>query len=238
MTHCGNYYRNLFARLRAIEDEWWYDISVLGRVGRIKISDFQPICGANYALRRTAWEDVGRSHGNSLIEDYEMTMRLFNRGWRIATVDAHVWQEEVEDIGQYVRQRRRWYSFSLKEILRGPRKIEKLLGALPISMQAIAFLSLTYFILGCAYQATLANLSFHSLVFATPFLLTCMALSYGLLKVGKANLLGYVPLFLTFDSALQLAIFLETKIRYRKERKWVKLAEGKYYHVGSEIITN
>ena len=62
-----------------------------------------------------------------------------------------------------------------------------------------------------------------------------LALSFGLFKVGKASLVKYMPVFLTFDSALQLAIFLETKIRYRKERKWVKLAEGKYYHVGTEI---
>jgi cellulose synthase/poly-beta-1,6-N-acetylglucosamine synthase-like glycosyltransferase len=64
----------------------------------------------------------------------------------MAAVDAHVWQEEVEGIKQYMRQRRRWYSSDLKEILKGKRKIAKLLGALPISMQAVTFLSLIYFI--------------------------------------------------------------------------------------------
>jgi len=238
VTHCGNYHKNLFTKLRAIEDEWWYNISVLGRAGNIKISDFQPICGANYALRKAAWEDVGRSHGTSLIEDYEMTMRLFNKGWQIAAVDAHVWQEEVEDIWQYIRQRRRWYSFSLEEIVKGKRKIEKLLGALPISMQSMTFLSLVYFILACFYQTVQADLCIQCLVYAAPFLVAYLALSFGLFKVGKASLVKYVPVFLTFDSALQLAIFLETKLRYRKERKWVKLAEGKYYHVGTEIRTD
>jgi len=238
VTHCGNYHRNLFTKLRAIEDEWWYDITVLGRNGKIKISDFQPICGGNYALRKAAWEDVGRSHGKSLIEDYEMTLRLFNKGWRIAAVDAHVWQEEVEDLEQYVRQRRRWYSFSLKEIVNNKRKIAKLLGALPISMQAVTFLSLIYFILVSLYQTFQAELSLHIMFFAVPFLLAYLALSYGLLKVGRSKLIWYVPLFLTFDSALQLFVFLETKLRHRKEEKWVKLAEGKYYHVGTEINMN
>jgi hypothetical protein len=102
-------------------------------------------------------------------------------------------------------------------------------------MQAVTFLSLIYLALVSVYQAVQACLSFYSLLFAAPILLAYIALSFGLLKVGKANLLMYVPLFLTFDSALQLAIFLETRIRHREERKWVKLAEGKYYHVGTEI---
>ncbi|MGB6681469.1 MAG: glycosyltransferase family 2 protein [Candidatus Bathyarchaeia archaeon] len=235
VTHCGNYPKNLFLKFRAIEDEWWYHITVLGRNGKIKITDFQPICGANYALRKAAWEDVDRSHGNSLVEDYEMTLRLFNKGWRIAAVDAHVWQEEVEDIGQYMRQRRRWYSSNLKDILRGKRKIAKSLGALPISMQSVTFLSLIYFILVCFYQAFRGDLSLYTIFFALPFLLNFLSVSYGLLKAGKSNLIWYVPLFLTFDSALQLFVFLETKFRYRQEMKWVKLVEGKYYHVGTEL---
>jgi len=238
VTHCGNHHRNLFTKLRAIEDEWWYHITVLGRNGKIKISDFQPICGANYALRKAAWEDVGRSHGSSLIEDYEMTLRLFDKGWRIAAVDAHVWQEEVEDIDQYIRQRRRWYSSRLKEVVKGNRKIAKSLGALPISMQTMAFLSLIYLILVFLFQTSRAELSLYTMFFAAPFLLDYLALSYGLLKVGRSDLLWYVPLSLTFDSALQLAVLLETKIRYRKEMKWVKLAEGKYYHVGTELKLN
>lgn len=144
---------------------------------------------------------------------------LFNRGWQIASVDAHVWQEEVEDIKQHMRQRRRWYASNLKEILSGKRKIAKSLGALPISMQSVTFLSLIYFILVCFYQAFRGDLSLYTIFFAAPFLLNFLSLSYGLLKVGKSNLIWYVPLFLTFDSALQLFVFLETKFRYRKEMK-------------------
>ena len=238
MTHCGNYHKNLFTKLRAIEDEWWYNISVLGKAGKIKISDFQPICGANYALRREAWKSVGATHGKSLIEDYEMTLKLYNKGWRISAANANVWQEEVENIGQYMRQRRRWYSSSIKEIVKGRRKIDKALGALPISMQSTAFLSLVFFILVCIFFALSQNLAIQSLTFAAPFLLTNFALGYGILKVGKARLLPYVPISLTFDSALQLTIFLETKIKFRKEHKWVKLVKGKYYHAGTEIRTD
>jgi cellulose synthase/poly-beta-1,6-N-acetylglucosamine synthase-like glycosyltransferase len=235
ITHCGNYYKNLFTKFRAIEDEWWYNISVLGKTGKIKISNLQPICGANYALRKKAWESIGKSHGDTLIEDYEMTFKLYNKGWKISASDANVWQEEVENINQYVRQRLRWYSSSLKEIVKGKGKIDKILGGFPISMQPIALLSLIYFLLILAYTGITKTLSIWTTIFATPFLLTYIALALGLVKVGKAKLLPYIPLFLTFDSALQLIIFLETKIRFDKERKWIKLVKGKYYHSGTMI---
>ncbi len=238
VIHCGNYHKNLFTKLRAIEDEWWYHISVLGRDGKRRISDFTPICGANYALSKTAWESVGRSHGTSLIEDYEMTLRLYNKGWRIAPTDAHVWQEEVEDVGAYIRQRRRWYSSNLTNLIQGIKKKNKILGALPISMQAVSFFSLVYFASLCAYYTATGELTFGTLFFIIPFSLTYLSLISGLIKVGMRRLLPYTPLSLTFDNTLQMLIFLETKLRFKKERHWLKLAKGKYYHAGTEIRTD
>ncbi len=235
LTHCGNYHKNLFTKFRAIEDEWWYNISVLGKAGKIKISDLQPICGANYALRRRAWESVGKSHGKSLVEDYEMTFKLYNKGWKISASDANVWQEEVESVAQYIRQRRRWYSSDLREVVKGSRKLDKIMGALPISMQQTAFLSLLYFALIFANSVIQGSLRVSILYYAIPTMLTYLALALGLIKVGKEKLLPFIPVFLTFDSALQFAIFLETKIRLKKEQKWVKLVKGKYYHSGTGI---
>ncbi|MEM3527922.1 MAG: glycosyltransferase family 2 protein, partial [Candidatus Bathyarchaeia archaeon] len=206
-----------------------------GRSGKIRISDFQPICGANYALRRKAWESVGRTHGSSLVEDYEMTFKLYNKGWRMVCADANVWQEEVETITDYLRQRRRWYQSPIKEVLKGRGKRNKFLGGLPISMQATAFLSLTYSIMVWIYQATIGRLTFFSIIFITPLLLICMALTFGLLKVGRKDLIPYIPLFLTFDASLQMIVFLDTKLRLREERHWVKLGRGQYYHSGTEI---
>jgi hypothetical protein len=79
------------------------------------------------------------------------------------------------------------------------------------------------------------ELMFRSNVFTVPLLSTYFALAFGLYKVGKTNLLRYIPLFLAFVSALQMVIFLETKIRFKEERHRVKLTKGQYYHVGSEI---
>ncbi|WP_455278357.1 glycosyltransferase [[Eubacterium] cellulosolvens] len=235
ITHCGNYYVNVFTKLRAIEDEWWYNISVLGKNGRIKISSFQPICGANYALRKEAWESVGRSHGKSLIEDYEMTLRLYQKGWKIECSNANVWQEEVENIGEYILQRRRWFQSPIKEIIKGKRKVDKILGALPISMQTTAFLSLIYFIITSTYLMLTEQFKSVSLISALPLMGIYFSLAFGLLKVNKRNLLPYIPILLTFDSVLQIIIFIEAKLKIREERHWVKLAKGEYYHIGREM---
>jgi cellulose synthase/poly-beta-1,6-N-acetylglucosamine synthase-like glycosyltransferase len=234
IIHSGNYYRNLFTKLRAIEDEWWFNISTLGKIGKIRISNFQTLCGANYALRKSAWKSVGESHGAGLVEDYEMSIKLYNKGWQIATVDASVWQEEVENISQYIRQRRRWYYSSSQKVLEGKNKLDKILGGLPISIQATAFLSLIYFITVSAYHTLINAFTIHSLIFGFPFFLMNFTLALGLLKVGKRRLLPYVPLSLTFDGVLLLFVFVDTKINFR-EPKWLKLTKGKYYHVGSEI---
>ena len=94
--HCGNYYRNVFTRFRAIEDEWTTNIVVFGRNGKTRLTRFNLISGANYALRRSAWESVGKSHGKSIVEDIQMAIRLYRKKWIIEAADANLWQEEVE----------------------------------------------------------------------------------------------------------------------------------------------
>ena len=234
-THCGNYYKNLFTKFRAIEDEWWYNIAVHGKNGKIKVSDFQPICGANYALRRAAWKSVGGSHGKTLIEDYEITHRLYDRGWKIAASDANLWQEEVEDVEQYARQRKRWYSINVLRLVKDKNWIDKSLGAYPISMQSMAFFSLIYFLIIVLNRTIQDTLTSYAIIYFIPTLFMYLALSYGLIKIGKTKFLPYVPLLLTFDSALQAYVFLETKTLEKEEQQWVMLLKGKYYHTGSKI---
>jgi cellulose synthase/poly-beta-1,6-N-acetylglucosamine synthase-like glycosyltransferase len=239
ITHCGNWHKNLFTRLRAVEDEWWNNISFTGRDGKIKISHFQPLCGCNYALRRSAWEDVGRSHGQGLLEDLDMSAKLFQRGWEIAVTDANVWQEEVENISEYIRQRRRWYSFRSIDFLGKGNKLDKIIGALPQGIQISAIISLLLFL-----DLVIWNLIFfeitipYALFAASPFILHNVALAWGMLKVKKERLIPYVPPFLTFDALLQVWCFLGLRLFWRGEQKWVKITPGKYYHVGTEIRTD
>ncbi len=239
ITHCGNWHKNFFTKLRAIEDEWWNNISFTGRDGKIRIARFQPICGCNYALRKSAWEDLGRSHGKSLLEDLEVSMKLHLKGWRVAVTDANVWQEEVENIDQYVRQRRRWYSFKSMEVIGKENKFDRIIGALPQGVQMTALFSLLLFLGIVIWNFPLLQINISEVLFAaSPFLLHNIALIWGMLKVNKARLIPYVPVFLTFDALLQLWCFVDVRLRWREEQKWVKLSRGKYYHTGTEIRTD
>ena len=239
ITHCGNWHKNLFTRLRAVEDEWWNNISFTGRDGKIKISHFQPLCGCNYALRRSAWEDVGRSHGQGLLEDLDMSAKLFQRGWEIAVTDANVWQEEVENISEYIRQRRRWYSFRSIDFLGKGNKLDKIIGARPQGIQIFAIISLLLFLDLVIWNLIFLEITIpYALFAASPFILHNVALAWGMLKVKKERLIPYVPPFLTFDALLQVWCFLGLRLFWRGEQKWVKITPGKYYHVGTEIRTD
>ena len=239
ITHCGNWYKNLFTRLRAIEDEWWNNISYTARNGKVKLTGFQPLCGCNYALRRSAWEDIGRSHGEGLLEDLELSIKLHSRGWLVEVADAHVWQEEVEDIGQYVRQRRRWYSFKSMKVLGKGKRLERIIGGLPQGIQMTGIVSLIFLVIILLRNLLSSMMDYSDIYFAaSPFIMHNIALTAGLAKVGRRQLIPYVPIFTTFDALLQLTCFLDVRLRWRTEQKWVMLGLGKYYHSGTEIRTD
>jgi cellulose synthase/poly-beta-1,6-N-acetylglucosamine synthase-like glycosyltransferase len=190
-------------------------------------------------LRRSAWEDVGRSHGQGLLEDLDMSAKLFQRGWEIAVTDANVWQEEVENISEYIRQRRRWYSFRSIDFLGKGNKLDKIIGALPQGIQISGIISLLLFLDLMIWNLIFLEITIaYALFAASPFILHNVALAWGMLKVKKERLIPYVPPFLTFDALLQVWCFLGLRLFWRGEQKWVKITPGKYYHVGTEIRTD
>ena len=242
--HCGNYFKNLFTRFRAIEDEWMTNIIIFGRNGRTKLSRFNLVSGANYALRRSAWEDVGKSHGTSLVEDMEMTTRLYRKNWLIEAVDANVWQEEVEDPKEYLRQRRRWYQFNAGDLIGKTNGPEHFMALLPLTLQSSTFLSFLYVIyfLGTLMIGSGSNLAIHwsRLLIAFPFIIGNIVMVLGLKKAGKTRLIPYILPYFILDGALQVYCFLDARLRciFGKCSGWTMLAEGKYYHVGTPIRTD
>ncbi len=236
ITHCGNWHKNLFTKLRAIEDEWWNNIAFTGRDGKIRITNFHPVCGCNYALRRNTWKDLGSTHGKSLLEDLVLSLDLHDKGWKVAVTDANVWQEEAENMQQYIRQRKRWYSFKSFEMLRKKKRLDRLIGILPQGIQMSAIFSL-FVLIGIIIQnSLLAKINSTNMIFAaSPFIFHNIAIVWGIIKSKKLKFLPYIPIFLTFDALLQLWCFIEIRINWRKKQEWVKVSSGKYYHVGTKI---
>jgi len=227
MIFCGNWYKNFFTRMRAIEDVWMIDVASLGRA---RVSDAQFICGANYSFKRKAWKDVG-GHGKTLIEDAEVANRLQNKGWKISITDAAVWQEEVEDIHDFVLQRLRWYSTPLSFVFR-KNIVSTVLSISPWFIQIISLFSLFTFVFA-------GNL-FLSIFSLIPFLISALALSIGLVRMKEKRLIPFIVPYLTYDATISFICFTLAKIlsALKKEVRWVRLSNCKYYHNGTKIKIN
>jgi cellulose synthase/poly-beta-1,6-N-acetylglucosamine synthase-like glycosyltransferase len=228
MIFCGNWYKNFFTRMRAIEDVWMIDVASLGRA---RISDVQFICGANYSFKRKAWKDVG-GHGKTLIEDAEVANKLQNKGWNISITDAALWQEEVEDLHDFVLQRLRWSSASLNFIFRRNKIAATFLSIIPWSIQIISLFSLFTFVFA-------GNL-FLSIFSLIPFLISTLALSIGLVRMKEKRLIPFILPYLTYDAAISFICFTLAKVLsvLKEEVRWVRLSKCRYYHNGTKIKVN
>jgi len=237
LTHCGNFYKNLFTRLRAIEDELSYVISPLSRnFGKA----VHLVCGANYAVRRQALESVGYHGKKTLAEDFELTIKLYSKGWDVKVADANVWQEEVENLGQYFRQRLRWsdasmkglgaYSKDLKKII-NKRALGSMLFFAYFQIPLLSLISLISMIYGFFFN--LEIFQFGLLLFS----ILNISLAIGLAKFNKRHLIPYVPLYFIIDpflfASVQIALFIARL--FKKKITWRALFGG-YYHAGSRII--
>lgn len=233
-THCGNYYENWFTRIRGIEDEWMYSISNLGRY---RLPDFVNLfCGANYALKKSTWEAIGGHGDKSLVEDVETGLNLYAHDYEISAANAQVWQEEVRNLDGYIKQRIRWQSFS-QNFLNYPEGTKKLLkhpfglnllgitGGLPI----LSFLTLVGTILLP-----------RAAIFGFAFLIFALSSALALKKVGKGNLISYLPLYLVLEGPMKVmvsAILIKKKI-FNEDLEWKPLASGEKYHKGIELRKN
>jgi len=237
LTHCGNFYRNLFTKLRFVEDEWMFVISPLGKnFGK----DVQFICGANYAVKRNALKSVGYHGKETLAEDMELSVELYKKGWVIEPVDAEVWQEEVENVREYVRQRLRWQNATLDLFKFYSKEFSYISKKRPLGLfilltftiiQIFSLLSIISMILGLFFSlnAFLVGLS--------SFLLLNMAFIPEFVRFKKTHLIRYVPLFLIIDPFL--VVYCQIILYYLKLRKrkiiWRSLHDG-YYHTGVRMV--
>jgi cellulose synthase/poly-beta-1,6-N-acetylglucosamine synthase-like glycosyltransferase len=176
-----------------------------------------------------------------LVEDTEMTTRLYRKNWRIEPMYANVWQEEVEDPIAYLRQRRRWYQFNAGELIGKTGRFSHVMALLPLTLQSSMFLSFFYLLYTLILNPSLDILAdWEKLVTIFPFVIGCLVMSLGLARVGKSRFIPYVVPYFIIDGALQVYCFLETRLRCMVGRcsTWVMPTRGKYYHLGTPIRTD
>ncbi|MGE3620686.1 MAG: glycosyltransferase family 2 protein [Acidimicrobiia bacterium] len=100
-------------------------------------------CGTNMVLRRSALEAAGGFPEDSVTEDFELSIRLHEAGWRTAYV-AEVLSAGLgpEDMASYASQQYRWARGCLGAI---PRILR---ARLPLGLRVQYLLSASYFLAG------------------------------------------------------------------------------------------
>lgn len=100
-------------------------------------------CGTNVVLRRRALDAVGGFPEDSLTEDFELSLRLHEAGWRSVYVPTVLASGlGPEDMASYVSQQHRWASGCISAIPRVLRSV------LPWRVKAQYLLSASYFLSG------------------------------------------------------------------------------------------
>jgi cellulose synthase/poly-beta-1,6-N-acetylglucosamine synthase-like glycosyltransferase len=77
--------------------------------GRYKIFNLATLPGTNYVIWRKILEKAGRFDEEAIAEDAELSIRLYELGYRIKFVPyAVTWEQEPQQLKVFIRQRTRW----------------------------------------------------------------------------------------------------------------------------------
>ncbi len=129
MYRAVNRRRNLLTRFLNIEGigfQW------IVQAGRWALMHLATLPGTNYVIRRPLVEKLGGWDEGALTEDAELTLRVYQAGYRVKFVPGSVtWEQEPESLRVWFRQRHRWvrgYNYLLRRYARGlwrmkPRRI-------------------------------------------------------------------------------------------------------------------
>ena len=79
------------------------------QAGRCSMFGLTTITGTNFVVRRKILDEIGGWNIKALTEDTELTVRIYEHGYRITWLpDAVTWEQEPEKLGIWLRQRTRW----------------------------------------------------------------------------------------------------------------------------------
>ncbi|MGZ4269774.1 MAG: glycosyltransferase family 2 protein [Solirubrobacteraceae bacterium] len=137
------YYANA-CRNELASAAWSQQALFFGAIARGKDGhDAMFCCGTNVVFRRAALDDVGGFPERSLTEDFELSVRLHERGWKSAYVPEVLARGlGPEDMAAYVSQQHRWARGCLSAIGTVLR------ADLPLRLRMQYLLSCSYFLTG------------------------------------------------------------------------------------------
>ncbi len=117
------------AVLRAVEDNptlisaidryenHYYYAGVIRARDRLRL--FVPLGGTGMFIKRTALREIGPWDEACLAEDLDYSVRMWKGGKRIAMLPAEVYIQSVNNVRNFIRQRRRWWGGGIQVLARG-----------------------------------------------------------------------------------------------------------------------
>lgn len=92
-----------FINIETLSFQW------LLQAGRCYFFGITTIPGTNFIIRRKLLDELGGWNVKALTEDTELTIRIYDKGYRIAWLPhAVTWEQEPESIRVWLKQRTRW----------------------------------------------------------------------------------------------------------------------------------
>ena len=79
------------------------------QAGRFHLSNVAILPGTNYVIKKSVLEKCGGWDEKAITEDSELSVRIYQRGFKIKFVPLSVtWEQEPEKLSVWIRQRTRW----------------------------------------------------------------------------------------------------------------------------------
>ncbi len=107
---------NLISALDRYENHIYY--SGVNRA-RDRLGLFVPLGGTGMFIKRSTLRELGPWDETCLAEDFEYAVRMWKAGKRVAILPAEVYIQSVNNVRNYVRQRRRWWGGGFQVLARG-----------------------------------------------------------------------------------------------------------------------
>lgn len=231
-----NRHRNLLTRLINLESVAFQWIIQAGRNYFLNIAF---LAGTNYVIRRRVVEALGGWDETALTEDTELTLRIYERGWRVKFLPSAIsWEQEPEKLKTWFRQRTRWARGNNDLILRQIKGIfERRLSVTSLEMVNLFYLyyffvlaiivSDVFFILSATGLLTLRLPGPYLELWIIAFMLFIFEILVALAMEKEDSLLNFglaILAYFTYTKLWALVVlrsFFEDFIQRRK-KIWIK----------------
>lgn len=231
-----NRHRNLLTRLINLESVAFQWIIQAGRNYFLNIAF---LAGTNYVIRRRVLEALGGWDETALTEDTELTLRIYERGWRVKFLPSAIsWEQEPEKLKTWFRQRTRWARGNNDLILRQIKGIfERRLSVTSLEMVNLFYLyyffvlaiivSDVFFILSATGLLTLRLPGPYLELWIIAFMLFIFEILVALAMEKEDSLLNFglaILAYFTYTKLWALVVlrsFFEDFIQRRK-KIWIK----------------